>query len=170
MAQTKVKTHMLDQENQSHYLHYLFITLTKDSPHTPIPKPRIGQGRAGLKRKVKTNQPMPLPQQTPAQPLVTHVPKTASPLPESITQSHVQPQHIPIPLMQQQPVDPTCIVQQIGPKIQHRPSPPYHDPYPRPPPRPPDITDPLESWKDSLDNDSDRKIEENSPFPEGIIS
>ena len=40
----------------------------------PIPKPRIGQGRAILKRKVKTNQPMPLPQQTPAQPIVTHVP------------------------------------------------------------------------------------------------
>ena len=58
------------------------------------------------------------------------------------------------------------------PKIQHRPSPTYHNPYARPPPRPPDITDPLDSWKDLLDNDSDRKleIEENSPFQEGIIS
>ena len=51
-------------------------------------------------------------------------------------------------------MDPTRIVQQIGPKIQHRPSPPYHDPYARPPPRPPDITDPLDSQKDLLDNDS----------------
>ena len=42
-------------------------------------------------------------------------------------------------------VDPTHIIQQIGPKIQHRPSPPYHDPYARPPPRPPDITDPLDN-------------------------
>ena len=69
-------------------------------------------------------------------------------------------------------VDQTCIIQQIGPKIQHRPSPPYHDPYTRPPPRPPNITDPLDSQKDLLDNDLDRKveIEENSPFQEGIIS
>ena len=69
-------------------------------------------------------------------------------------------------------VDPTCITQQIGPKIQHRLSPPYHDPYARPPPKPPDITDPLDNQKDLLDNDSDRKveIEENSPFQEGIIS
>ena len=36
----------------------------------------------------------------------------------------------------------------------------------------PDITDPLDSRKDLLDNDLDRKveIEENSPFQEGIIS
>ena len=69
-------------------------------------------------------------------------------------------------------VDPTCIIQPIGPKIQHRPSQPYHDPYTRPPPRPPDVTDPLDSWKDLLGNGLDRKveIEENSPFQEGIIS
>ena len=75
---------------------------------------------------------------------------------------------MPRPLLQHQPVDPTC----IGPKIQHRPSPPYYDPYIRPPPKPPDIIDPLDSWKDLLENDSDRKveIEENSPFQEGIIS
>ena len=66
---------------------------------------------------------------------------------------------------------PHVFIQQIGPKIQHRPSPPYHDPYTRPPPKPPDITDPLDSWKDLLDNDLDRRveIEENSPFQEGII-
>ena len=143
-------------------------SIDKGQPTHPIPKPRIGQGRARLKRKVKTNQPMHFPQQTPAQPIVTHVPKTAPPLPISVTQSQVQPQHIPIPLTQpHQPVNPT----HIGPKIKHRPSPPYHDPYARPPPRPPDITDPLDSWKDLLDNDSDQKIEiqENSTFQEGII-
>ena len=72
-----------------------------------------------------------------------------------------------------QQVDPTCIiVQQIGPKIQHRPSPPYHDPYSRLPPRPPDVTDSIDSWKDLLDSDLDRNVdvEENSPFQEGIIS
>ena len=56
------------------------------------------------------NQPMPLPEQTPAQPIVTHVPKTAPPLPESVTQSQVQPQYITIPLTQpHQPVNPTHI-------------------------------------------------------------
>ena len=95
-------------------------------------------------------------------------------MPEPITKSQVdaQPQHIPIPLPQHQPVDPTCIVLQIGPKTQHRSSPSYHDPYARPPPRTPDVPDPSDSQKDLLDNDSDRKveIEENSPFQEGIIS
>ena len=146
----------------------------KGPPTHPIPKPRIGQGRARLRRKVKTNQPIPLPQQTPAQPITTHAPKVALPLPEPIVKSQVnaRPQHhIPIPLPQHQPVDPTCIVQQIGPKIQHRPSPPY-GPYSRLPPRPPDVTDPTDSWKDILDNDLDMNvdIEENSPFQEGIIS
>ena len=36
----------------------------KGLPTHPIPKPRIGQGRAGLRRKIKTNQPIPLPKQT----------------------------------------------------------------------------------------------------------
>ena len=85
----------------------------------------------------------------------------------------MQPQyHIPIPLPQYQLVDPTCIIQPIGPKIQHRPSPPYHDLYARPPPRPPDITNSIDIQKDLLDTDLDRNvdIEENSPFQEGIIS
>ena len=80
---------MLSQENKDHYHHYLLIGIDKGLPTHPIPKPRIGQGRAGLRRKVKTNQPIPLPQQTPAQPVTTHVPKTALPLPEPITQSQV---------------------------------------------------------------------------------
>ena len=50
----------------------------KGPPTHPIPKPRIGQGRARLRRKVKTNQPIPLPQQTPVQPITTHVPKTST--------------------------------------------------------------------------------------------
>ena len=88
--------------------------------------------------------------------MVSQVPKAVLPLPE--------PQH--------QPIDPTHIVQPIYPKIQHRPSPPYHDPYAGPPPRPPDVTDPIDSWKDLLDNDLDRHVdkEENSQFQEGIIS
>ena len=77
-----------------------------------------------------------------------------------------------MPLPQHSLVDPTCIIQPIGPKTLHRPSPPYHDPYARPPPRPPDVTNLIDSQKDLLDNDLDRNIdvEENSPFQEGIIS
>ena len=149
-------------------------TIEKGPPTHPIPKARIGQSRARLKRKVKTLQPVSLPHQLPAQPITKHVLKTAMLFlePTNQSQSHVQSQIIPRPLSLHQPVDPTCIIQQMGPKIQHRPSPPYHDPHTRPPPKPPDITDPLDSWKDLLDNDLDRKVEidENSPFQEGIIS
>ena len=103
-----------------------------------------------------------------------HVQKSVMPLPESITQSQVDalPQHVSIPLPQHLSIDPTHIVQPIGPKIQHRPSPPYHDPYARPPPRSPNVTDPIDNWTDLSDNDLDRNIdlEENSPFQEGIIS
>ena len=114
----------------------------------------------------------------PAQPITEQVSKMAMPLPEPTdqSQSHIQPQSMPKPLLQHQLVDPTC----IGPKIQHRPSPPYYDLYARPPLKPPDIIDiidpdiidPLDSQKDLLNNDLDRKveIEENSPFQEGIIS
>ena len=59
----------------------------KGPPTHPIPKPRIGQGRAGLRRKFKTNQPIQLHKQTAAQPITTHVPKAALSLPEPIVQS-----------------------------------------------------------------------------------
>ena len=106
--------------------------------------------------------------------MVSQVPKAALPLPEPITQSQVDvlPQHVSIPPPQHQLIDPTHIVQMTGPKIQHRPSPPYHDPHTRPPPRPLNVTDPIDSQKDLLDNDLDRDVDikENSLFQEGIIS
>ena len=149
-------------------------TVNKGMPTHPIAKPRIGQGRAGPRRKVKAPQPIILPHPLPVQPITEHDLRTAMPLPASTSQSQnqVQPQVLPRPLSQNHPIDPTHIPQQIGPKIQHRPTPSYHDPYARPPPKPPDISDPLDSWKDLLDIDSDRKveIEENVPFQEGIIS
>ena len=148
-------------------------TINKGMPTHPIPKPRIGQGRAGLRRKVNTLQPIPFPHQLPTQPITKHVQKAVMPLPESTNQlqSQVQSQNLPRPLSQHHPIDPTHIPQHIGPKIQHRPTPFYHNPYTRPPLKPPDISDPLDSQKDLLDNDLDRKveIEENSPFQEGII-
>ena len=133
----------------------------KGLPTHPIPKPRIGQGRAGLKRKTRTNQPIPLPKRMLAQPIQTPDPKEVLSLPEPTVQSqeNVQPQHhMPIPLTQHQLVDPSCIMQLIDPKIQQRPSPPYHDPYARPPPRPPDVTNSIDSQKDLLETDLDRKV------------
>ena len=85
----------------------------KGLPTYPISKPRIGQGRAGQRRKVQTNQSLSLSKQTPSQPITTHVPKAALPLPEPIIQSQVNvypQQHISIPLPQHQLVDYTCIV------------------------------------------------------------
>ena len=149
-------------------------TVNKGMPTHPIPRPRIGHGRAGLRRKVKAPLPIASPHLLPVQPITEHDSRTAVPLPEPTNQlqSHVQSQILPRPLSQHHLIDPTHIPQQIGPKIQHRPTPSYHDPYARPPPKPPDISDPLDGRKDLLDNDSDRKveIEENSPFQEGIIS
>ena len=149
-------------------------TLNKGMPIHPIPKPRIGQGRAGLRRKVNTTQPIPLPCQLPTQPMTKHIQKPVIPLPEPRiqSQSKVQSQILPRPLSQHQPINATHIPQQIGPKIKHRPTLSYHDPYTRPPPKPPDASGPLDSQKDLLDNVSDRKveIEENSPFQEGIFS
>ena len=130
----------------------------KRPPSQLIPKPRIGQGRTGLGRKSRTNQPIPLPKQMLAQPIPTPAQKDALSLPESIVQlkESVQPQHhIPIPLPQHQPIDPTCIIQLTGPKIQHRPNPPYHDPYVRPPTIPPDVTNSVDNWKDLLETDID---------------
>ena len=55
-------------------------------PTHPIPKPRIGQGRARLRRKVNTLQPILLPQQPPTQPMMKHIQKAVMPLPELINQ------------------------------------------------------------------------------------
>ena len=60
--------------------------------------------------------------------------------------------HVPITLTQHQPVDPTCIMQPISPKVQCRPSPPYHNPYARPP----DVTNSIDSWKDYLETDLEK--------------
>ena len=147
--------------------------VNKGMPTHPIPKPRIGEGRARLRRKVKAPHPISSPHLLPAQPITEHDLRTVVSLPEPTnqSQSHVQSQILPRPLSQHHLIDPVHIPQQIGPKIQHRPTPSYHNPYTRPPPKSPDISDPLDSQKDLLDNDSDRKveIEENSPFQEGII-
>ena len=62
-------------------------TINKRMPTHPIPKPRIGQGRAGLSRKVNTLQPITLPHQLPTQPITKYVQKAVVPLPKPTNQS-----------------------------------------------------------------------------------
>ena len=130
----------------------------------PIPKPRIGQGRAGIRRKAKVVLPTQTPIQIPA-------PKAATSLPEPVIQSQetVQTEHqLPAQTPIRQPTSPTSIKQPIGPRIEHRPIPFNPDLILRLPPRPPDLND---TRKDLMDLDMDRNIgfEENSPYQEGII-
>ena len=141
----------------------------------PLPKPRIGQGRAGIRRKLKVTSPIPKPIQIPTPPIPKPAPRIAQPLTEPVNQlqDSILPQHhvptVPQPLVQPMPA---CITQPIEPITHNRPIPPYHEPFVRPPPRPPYVTAMKDIRKDRSDLDMDRKIEleENSPNQEGIIS
>ena len=85
-------------------------TVDKGPPTHPFPRPRIGQGRARLRREVKALQPISSSYLLPAQPITEHALRTVMPLPEPTDQSQsIQPQIIPRPLSQYQPVDTTCI-------------------------------------------------------------
>ena len=58
--------------------------IDKRPPTHPTPNPRIGQRRAGLKRKIRAKQPVPLPKWTIVQPMQTPAPKEVLSLPEPI--------------------------------------------------------------------------------------
>ena len=118
----------------------------------PIIKPRIGQCRAGIRRKVK----IVLPLQTPA-------PEVMLSLPETVTQSQKTVQ------TENKSAAQTDIRQPIGPRIETRQITFYPDQILRPPPKPPDLK---ENRRDLSDLDMDRNIdfEENSPYQEGIIA
>ena len=64
-------------------------TIDKGPPTHPIPRPKIGQGRAGLRRKVRALQRISSPHQLPAQPITEHVLKTVMPLTEPTNQHRV---------------------------------------------------------------------------------
>ena len=61
----------------------------------PVPKPRMGQGRAGIRRKLKVALPITKVIQTPTLPMPMPGPRTVQPLTESVTQSQdsILPQH-----------------------------------------------------------------------------
>ena len=141
----------------------------------PLPKPRVGQGRAGIRRKPKVTLPIHKSIQIPTLPMPKPAPRTVQLLPEPVTQSQdsiIPKHHVPTALQPLVQPTPASITQPIEPTIQLRPIPPYHEPFVRPPPRPPDVTAMKNNMKDILDFDMDRKIkfEENSPHQEGIIS
>ena len=52
----------------------------------PVPKPRIGQGRDGIRRKPKVALPIPKVIQTPTLPMPMPAPGTVLPLTEPVTQ------------------------------------------------------------------------------------
>ena len=141
----------------------------------PVPEPRIGQGRAGIRRKPKVALPIPKVIQTPTLPMPMPAPRTVLPLTEPVTQSQdsILPQFqvptAPKPLIQPTPAS---ITLPLEPRIDPRPIPPYHEPFVRPPPRLPDVTAVKDNRKDLQDLDMDRKIkfEENAPHQGGIIS
>ena len=143
-------------------------------PH--VPEPRIGQGRAGIRRKPMITLPVPKTFQKPILPMPVPTPRTVQPLTEPVIQSqdNILPQHHHVPTVPQPllPPTPASITQPIESIIDHRPMLPYHEPLVRPPPRPPDATAMKDNRKDLSDIDTDRKIEfeENSPHQEGIIS
>ena len=118
----------------------------------PISKPRIGQGREGIRRKANI-----------VPPLQTSAPEVTQSLPETVTQLQetVQTEH--------KSTAQTDIRQPIGSTIETRQIPFYPDQILRPPSRLPDLK---ENWRDLSDLDMDRNIdfEENSPYQEGIIS
>ena len=68
----------------------------------PVPKPKIGQGRAGIRRKPMVNLPIPKTIQKPALPKPASTPRTAQPLTEPVTQSQdsTLPQHF-VPIVPQ---------------------------------------------------------------------
>ena len=88
-------------------------TVNKRTPTHPLPKPRTGQGRAGLRKKVKAPLPIASPHPLPIQPIREHDLRTAMPLPETTIQSqrHEQSQILPRQLSQHHPIDPAQIPQ-----------------------------------------------------------
>ena len=88
----------------------------------PISEPRIGQGRAGIRRKVRIVLPLQIP-----------APKVTQLLPDTVTQLQVTVQ------TEHKSTAQTDIRQPIGPIIETRQVPFYPDLILRPPPRLPDL-------------------------------
>ena len=71
------------------HIHHILHTNQELPTNTlpPIPKPRIGQGRAGIRRKPRVTLPIPESNQMPAPPIPKPTPREVIPLNELVTQS-----------------------------------------------------------------------------------
>ena len=119
-----------------------------------INRPRIGQGRAWVKRKVR-----PVYNKTPK-------PVETRPMTHPITQLQGA-----ITTQRQLPYVQVDIRQPIGPRLETRQTPPYINPIIRPPPRLPDLDkNNRRNFRPDLTTDPKIDFEENSPHQEGIIS
>ena len=143
----------------------------------PLPKPTVGQGRAGIRRKFKPKIALPIqnPIQTISPPIPKPAPRAVQPMaePETQSQRRTLPQpHVTAALLPLVQPTPANIAQPSEPKVKHRPITSHHEPFLRPPPRLPDATSEKDNRKKLLDLDTDRNIdfEGNPPYQEGIIS
>ena len=114
----------------------------------PVQKPRIGQGRAGVRRKTRVALPT-QPRQIPI------------PMPEVVTPPQVTSEH--------ESLVQTDLRQPIGPRIEVRQVPIYPDPSLRSPPKPPDLKENRRDLTD-LGMGINTDFEENSPLQEDIMS
>ena len=98
----------------------------------PVPKPRVGQSRAGIRRKPRIDLPITKIIETPAPPMPMSKQRKVLPLTEPVTQSQDRmiPQHqVPTttdPLIQPTPAS---ITTPLVPKVSHRPIPMYKEPF-----------------------------------------
>ena len=118
----------------------------------PISKPRIGQGRAGVRRRVRIT----LPIQTSA-PAIKSLSETVTQSQVTVTMEHTSSYQ-------------TDMRQPIGPRIETRQVPFYPSLIVRLPPRPPDLKENRRDLSSGLDTEINVDFEENSPYQEGIIS
>ena len=137
------------------------ITVTPETKNPTWKKPKLRQGRAGLRRKVKVVTP---PQSIKPVPVMPKLEKQKT---ETTTQPQVtvgsKPQVDHIPVIQ------TTSKQLLKPKMLTKEVPPYPDPRKRSSPRLPDLQEDQRTLMDSgIDINTD--FEDNSPYQEAIIS
>ena len=132
-------------------------TVTQTDIRMPTYKPRVGQGRTGIRKKVEMVTP---PQHKQVIPSISE--KQG---PEIMTQPQVIPQTEHVPSTQ------NAHRQPMSPKIVARQVPLCPDPYLKPPPRLPDLKEHMLNLMDlDMDNDINIDFEEISPYQEGIIT
>ena len=137
------------------------IIVSPEAKTSTWKKPRLGHGRAGLRRKVKVVTPSQPNKPAEEVPLSDKQKSEITAQPQAILGSTSQTEHIPLTQ--------TTPKQSLNPKMLTREVPPYPDPQMRPTLRLPDLKKNQRTLTD-LDIDTNTDFEEDSPYQEGIIS